>query len=113
MAALKRLFELTRVPLVESQFTSYCNAFIYGLSLLWGVDAPDCDLSAACANTAFALINGPVNNNNGPTLPNAGVAMPESGGGTPDTDIAMVLPYDEEVWDMGRGAARIAVNLSL
>ena len=53
--ASRRLFELTRVPLVSADFSQYRNSFLFALSLYWEVDVLKMDLSDRASEAAFGL----------------------------------------------------------
>ena len=53
--ASKALFQLTGVPLVSKDFTSYRDAWLYGLAQHWQVEVPECELSPQAAAAACAV----------------------------------------------------------
>jgi len=53
--ALKVLYQVTSVPLVAASIAEYKGAFLYSLSLHWGLDVPAYELSERASDAAFAL----------------------------------------------------------
>ena len=53
--ASQQLFKLTSVPLVMRDIKEYKHAWLYALTMLWGVDVEKLALSNCAAEAAFGL----------------------------------------------------------
>ena len=54
--ASKRLYSLTGVPVVSSDFSVYRGAFLFSLASFWQLDLPEANLPDRSAEAAFALL---------------------------------------------------------
>ena len=93
--ASQKLFSLTSVPLVSSDFKEYRNAWLYALTMMWGIDVETLQLSDRSAEAAFSLAavlageNGPAGG--GAAAEQEGAKPPQA----PEEEEDLVLAWEE------------------
>ena len=80
------------VFIVSSSFPKYRDAWLFGLAMAWGVEAPNFDLASDQSNAAFKLSE---------LLSKSQASLPEVVPEVPEVEAAPItMPWDKEAWNI-------------
>ena len=111
-----RIFKETLdVCIVSSSFPKYRDAWLFGLAMAWGVEAPNFDLASDQSNTAFKLSE--LLSNSQGSLPEVVVKVSEVEAGPItmpwDSEVCHMDVHLEELWKRAQTAMTYAVRKAL